>query len=107
VEAPRERAEPKEADVSDGDEIERWLHRAQLYRYLGMPAETREAARVAARIVNTVDLARGAIHGIEQVNEEARAAEQRSPRAHGAISDVEAAVYMVLPAIVGRYGDRL
>jgi hypothetical protein len=99
--------QPWEADVGEEQEIERWLHRAQLYRYLGMPAEMREAARVAARVVNTVDLAKGAIHGIEQVNEEARAAEQRSPRAHEAIRDVEAAVYMVLPAIVGRYGSGL
>jgi hypothetical protein len=93
--------------VSDERAVERWLYRAQLYRYRGMPVETREAAHAAARMVNTVDLAKGAIRGIEQVNAEARAAEQRSPWAKEAIRDVEAAVYLVLPAIVGRYGDRL
>ena len=92
--------------MSYDDDIEQWQSRSELYRWRSLPVETHEAMREANRIRHTVDLARGAMDGIVEINQAAELAVRRRPEAERAIREIEAVTYMVLPAIVGRYGFR-
>ena len=92
--------------MADDHEIERWMHRRDIYLSRRVPEETRSAARAAVRIINGREVVRGAMHGIVAVRREANEIVRQDPGLELEMRELEATYFLGCRDILEWYMSR-